>query len=61
MDYVKRLGYEPSREQGIDGKREVRCVYCGYLGRREGSVMRGHRRRCEVVAWDPFTPGVCDS
>jgi hypothetical protein len=38
------------------------CDHCAKsFPRPEGSVMRGHRRRCEVHTYDHHTPGVCDA
>lgn len=56
-DYVADLGYSRCRFC-ID---IVRCEACGLDVKREGSIMRGHRRRCPVAPADPFTPGVCEA
>jgi hypothetical protein len=40
----------------------IACVDCGArFPLAEGSVMRGHRRRCPISPHDHPTPGVCDA
>jgi len=44
------------------GEAGIACIDCGAsFPRSEGSVMRGHRRRCPVNSFDHHTPGVCTS
>lgn len=65
-DYVASLGFvsfpvDPDSVRRGLLVRKVECVHCGQVFDSEGSVMRGHRRRCAVFSFDPYTPGVCDS
>lgn len=43
------------------GDGRVVCDDCAEIVKREGSIMRGHRRRCRVRPEEVYTPAVCDS
>lgn len=53
--YSKDLGYIDADVETSTST--VECLHCGRRMPRAGDVMRSHRRRCEVVSFDPYTPG----
>jgi len=55
--YRERMGYDLAAGGG-----GIVCRACGAtFTSNEGSVMRGHRRRCEVAPEAVAIPGSCDS
>jgi hypothetical protein len=55
-DIITEYGYEKTEDGGVT------CVACGdHFPVADGSVMRGHGRRCTVNPRSFYVPAVCNS
>lgn len=55
VDYLTWLGFVRRGDVKV-------CVHCDReFPRADGALMRSHRRRCPIEAWDPYTPAGCDA